>query len=181
MTKKCSVPGCGATHKTNGAVFYRFATTLSSMPILSLQRSQKWIEALGFRETFNTNSKVICNKHFVSGKLILNAIYAALSHSSLLIGKPAKLTDVKDADWIPSVDVPVQQTGNNLNLSDPSGVTEQIEDSSIQFQISSSDTQTLVENTINQRSNTLDLNEASDYTNEAHSSVLEGKNMLIGL
>lgn len=168
MTKKCSVPGCGATHKTNGAVFYRFATTLSSMPILSLQRSQKWIEALGFRETFNTNSKVICNKHFVSGKLILNAIYAALSHSSLLIGKPAKLTDVKDADWIPSVDVPVQQTG-----SDHSGAKDQIEDLCIKIHNGCEETETVVDNTT--------TSDNSNGTTGTQSSVSGGKNVFIGV
>ncbi|XP_062535329.1 uncharacterized protein LOC134204527 isoform X2 [Armigeres subalbatus] len=65
MTKKCVVPGCGANHKTDGAEFFRFATVLASIPVLSAQRSQKWIQALGFRSQYNTNNKVICNKHFV--------------------------------------------------------------------------------------------------------------------
>ncbi|XP_021693541.1 uncharacterized protein LOC110674125 isoform X1 [Aedes aegypti] len=84
MPWKCCVWKCKSTVKSPGIRFFRFPTVGKCLKKLAEERCEAWVSALGYGDKFSPNGKRICSQHFRSGK-------------------PARLTDTHDADWVPSL------------------------------------------------------------------------------
>lgn len=109
MPTKCCVNKCESNSKCPGIKLYQFPWPSSNLKVLTERRIEKWKEALGFGVNFNPTYKRICNLHFKKGKFNSYRIIMCNHKKSKMIlikhtkGKPARITDEYDSDWVPTL------------------------------------------------------------------------------
>ncbi|XP_053698291.1 zinc finger protein 470-like [Sabethes cyaneus] len=104
MTKTCLLKDCRqhSTSKTSKKPgMFRFPQTTGTnfyLTKLSDERRHKWMAALGVAQGRKCGGLYVCGRHFVSGT-------------------PARVTDINDVDWVPTLNLPVVPVKNGSSTS----------------------------------------------------------------